>query len=87
MQIAKPALVQQNSAPACLQSTPMVLNGKQSRLGLDMFSPIAPIPEQAQCLFENDEQGRDGGGGSSVDGSSSAYSLRDVSTWVGGKIV
>lgn len=80
LQVSKPALVQQNSAPANLQSTPMVLNGKQTRLGLDMFSPITPISEQAQVLSESENEQASSG----IDGSSSVYSLRDVSSWVGG---
>lgn len=79
MQVAKPALVQQNSAPGNLQSTPMVLNGKQSRLGLDMFSPIVPIPEQPFLL----QNGKDEAS-SCTDASSTVYSLKDVSSWVGG---
>lgn len=74
--------MQQNSPPSSdLQSTPMVLNTKQTRLGLDMFSPIIPIPEHAQNLFENEKEEAS----SCIDGSSSVYSLRDVSSWVGGK--
>lgn len=83
MHVAKPAVVIQQNAPPTgdLQSTPMVLNAKQARIGLDMFSPIIPIPEHAQNLFENEKDEAS----SCIDGASSVYSLKDVSSWVGGK--
>lgn len=84
MQVAKPAVVQQQSGGTTnhLQSTPMVLNGKQSRLGLDMFSPITPIEEQGQVLYEG---GKEEASNNSTDGTMSVYLLKDVSSWVGGK--
>lgn len=84
MQIAKPCVITQKSCALSdnLQSTPMVLNGKQSRLGLDFFSPINPISEHAELEMEN---GKEEAGSSSTDGTMSVYSLKDVSSWIGGR--
>lgn len=73
LHVAKPAL-----ARVDCQSTPMVANdGKRaSRLGLDMFSPIVAIPERDEVEKE---------GMSCVERSSVGYSLKDVSSWVGGE--
>lgn len=67
MQVATPTVVVQQQSIDNLQSTPMVLNGKQSRLGLDFLSPITPITEQVQ-----------------EEATMSVYSLKDISSWIGG---
>lgn len=72
-----------------LQSTPLVANGRYMKTGLDMISPISRIPESS--FIPESSQNRNElpssctGITDNETQSSSMYSFKDVSTWIGGK--
>lgn len=82
-----------------MESTPLIATGKnnQRNRGFDMLSPIAPISEYSvtddrQNSDWNGKQDRINGITHTVDfvsttNSMPSYSVRDISSWIGGDYV
>lgn len=64
----------QNNNKNMIESTPMVLNERNpiKHLSLDLFSPIAQIPEEETVKTETST-------------GSTSYNINDISTWIGGQ--